>query len=309
MADYSPMMKQYFEVKEKYPNTLLFFRLGDFYEMFFNDAKIASRELELTLTGRDCGQEERAPMCGVPFHSAETYIARLVAKGYKVAICEQMEDPALAKGIVKRSVIRVITPGTVMESSMLDEAKNNYIASAYYQGDKVGICFADISTGELEATTLLREACPEILKGNDAEIRAIAGAHFESRGIDVLQTNTAETIEIAKMLASTLRCVVLVTGKTDIITNGETTVLCENGTPRLSLVTGTGCMVHALCASYSAVTDPFTAAVLAVSTMGICGELAERKSEGLGSFRIALLDVLSLLSDDDYTRLLKLREV
>ena len=102
MADYSPMMKQYFEVKEKYPNTLLFFRLGDFYEMFFNDAKIASRELELTLTGRDCGQEERAPMCGVPFHSAETYIARLVAKGYKVAICEQMEDPALAKGIVKR---------------------------------------------------------------------------------------------------------------------------------------------------------------------------------------------------------------
>ena len=157
MADYSPMMKQYFEVKEKYPNTLLFFRLGDFYEMFFNDAKIASRELELTLTGRDCGQEERAPMCGVPFHSAETYIARLVAKGYKVAICEQMEDPALAKGIVKRSVIRVITPGTVMESSMLDEAKNNYIASAYYQGDKVGICFADISTGELEATMLTAE--------------------------------------------------------------------------------------------------------------------------------------------------------
>ena len=157
--------------------------------------------------------------------------------------------------------------------------------------------------------TLLREACPEILKGNDAEIRAIAGAHFESRGIDVLRTNTAETIEIAKMLASTLHCVVLVTGKTDIITNGETTVLCENGTPRLSLVTGTGCMVHALCASYSAVTDPFTAAVLAVSTMGICGELAERKSEGLGSFRIALLDALSLLSDDDYTRLLKLHEV
>ena len=111
------------------------------------------------------------------------------------------------------------------------------------------------------------------------------------------------------MLASTLHCVVLVTGKTDIITNGETTVLCENGTPRLSLVTGTGCMVHALCASYSAVTDPFTAAVLAVSAMGICGELAEQKSEGLVSFRIALLDALSLLSDDDYTRLLKLREV
>ena len=154
MADYSPMMKQYFEVKEKYPNTILFFRLGDFYEMFFNDAKTASRELELTLTGRDCGQEERAPMCGVPFHSAETYIARLVAKGYKVAICEQMEDPAAAKGIVKRGVIRVITPGTVMESSMLDEAKNNYIASLYAYGENVGVCFADISTGELNATVL-----------------------------------------------------------------------------------------------------------------------------------------------------------
>ena len=162
MADYSPMMKQYFEVKEKYPNTILFFRLGDFYEMFFNDAKTVSRELELTLTGRDCGQAERAPMCGVPFHSAETYIARLVAKGYKVAICEQMEDPSLAKGIVKRSVIRVITPGTVMESSMLDEAKNNYIASIYYFGENIGICFADISTGELDATTLTAKE-PEVL--------------------------------------------------------------------------------------------------------------------------------------------------
>ncbi|MFR8531780.1 MAG: DNA mismatch repair protein MutS, partial [Anaeromassilibacillus sp.] len=120
MANLSPMMQQYFQIKEQYPDTLLFFRLGDFYEMFFDDAKLASRELELTLTGRDCGQEERAPMCGVPFHSAETYIARLVAKGYKVAICEQMEDPALAKGLVKRDIVRVITPGTVLESSMLD---------------------------------------------------------------------------------------------------------------------------------------------------------------------------------------------
>ena len=113
MADLSPMMKQYFAIKEKNPDTLLFFRLGDFYEMFYDDAKIASKELELTLTGRDCGQEERAPMCGVPFHSYENYVARLVAKGYKVAICEQLEDPALAKGLVKRDIIRVITPGTV----------------------------------------------------------------------------------------------------------------------------------------------------------------------------------------------------
>lgn len=145
------MMKQYFETKERYPNTILFFRLGDFYEMFFNDAKTVSKELELTLTGRECGQEERAPMCGVPYHSAETYIARLVAKGYKVAICEQTEDPKLAKGIVKREVIRVITPGTVLESSMLDETENNYICSLCCQDDTAGLCFADISTGELYA--------------------------------------------------------------------------------------------------------------------------------------------------------------
>ena len=115
MANLSPMMRQYVEMKEKNPGTILFFRLGDFYEMFFEDAKLVSRELDLTLTGRDCGQEERAPMCGVPFHSAENYIARLVQKGYKVAICEQLEDPALAKGLVKRDIIRVITPGTVLD--------------------------------------------------------------------------------------------------------------------------------------------------------------------------------------------------
>lgn len=151
MADFSPMMKQYFEMKEKYPNTILFFRLGDFYEMFFNDAKTVSQELELTLTGRECGQEERAPMCGVPFHSAESYIARLVEKGYKVAICEQLEDPKLVKGLVKRDIVRVITPGTVLENSMLDETKNNYICSLCYEDGAVGLSFADISTGELYA--------------------------------------------------------------------------------------------------------------------------------------------------------------
>ncbi|WP_195983611.1 DNA mismatch repair protein MutS [Clostridium sp. D33t1_170424_F3] len=164
MANLSPMMQQYFQIKEQYPNTLLFFRLGDFYEMFFDDAKTASRELELTLTGRDCGQEERAPMCGVPFHSAETYIARLVAKGYKVAICEQMEDPALAKGLVKRDIVRVITPGTVLESSMLDETKNNFICSLCAEENQAGICFADISTGELHATTLDSTELEEQLK-------------------------------------------------------------------------------------------------------------------------------------------------
>ena len=115
---YTPMMLQYFDIKNQYKDHLLFYRLGDFYEMFFDDAKTASRELDLTLTGRDCGMPERAPMCGVPFHSADSYIARLIAKGYKIAICEQTEDPALAKGLVKREVIRVITPGTITESGM-----------------------------------------------------------------------------------------------------------------------------------------------------------------------------------------------
>ena len=152
MAEYSPMMQQYFEVKKQYQDAILFYRLGDFYEMFFDDALIASRELDLTLTGRNCGQEERAPMCGVPFHSYESYMARLIAKGYKVAICEQMEDPATAKGLVKRDIIRVVTPGTVIESSMLQDDKNNYIGSVYLKGKKAGICFADISTGEAYAT-------------------------------------------------------------------------------------------------------------------------------------------------------------
>lgn len=149
MAELSPMMKQYFQIKEENKDSILFFRLGDFYEMFYDDAKLASKELELTLTGRDCGQEERAPMCGVPFHSAESYIARLVSKGYKVAICEQTEDPKAAKGLVKRDIIRVITPGTVMESSMLDESENNYICSMYADKSYVGIVFCDISTGQL----------------------------------------------------------------------------------------------------------------------------------------------------------------
>lgn len=149
MAEFTPMMQQYFKIKEKHPDAILFYRLGDFYEMFFEDAKIASRELELVLTGRDCGQEERAPMCGVPFHAAETYIARLVAKGYKVAVCEQTEDPAAAKGIVTRDVIRIVTPGTVTESIMLDESRNNYLACVYLDKGAAGLSFCDVSTGEL----------------------------------------------------------------------------------------------------------------------------------------------------------------
>ena len=124
MAELSPMMQQYMDIKKQYKDEILFYRIGDFYEMFFDDALTASRELDLTLTGKQCGMEERAPMCGVPFHSYEGYVARLIAKGYKVAICEQMEDPKKAKGLVKREIIRRVTPGTVVEASMLDENRN-----------------------------------------------------------------------------------------------------------------------------------------------------------------------------------------
>ena len=151
MAKLSPMMEQYFRIKEQHKDHILFYRLGDFYEMFYDDAILASKELELTLTGRDCGQEERAPMCGVPYHSCEGYIARLIKKGYKVAICEQMEDPRLAKGVVKREVIRVVTPGTLVETSMLDEGQNNFIASICPEGEQYGLAVADISTGEIHA--------------------------------------------------------------------------------------------------------------------------------------------------------------
>ena len=161
MAEFTPMMQQYFKVKEKYPDSILFYRLGDFYEMFFDDAKTASRELELVLTGRDCGQEERAPMCGIPFHAAENYIAKLVAKGYKVAVAEQMEDPAAAKGIVTRDVIRVHTPGTVIESNMLDEGKNNYLGCIFVKKNECGVCFADVSTGSIHAAMFEGKNCEE----------------------------------------------------------------------------------------------------------------------------------------------------
>ena len=153
MAELSPMMKQYFEIKKEYPDTILMIRLGDFYEMFYDDAVLASKELELVLTGRDCGQEERAPMCGVPFHSADSYIAKLVNRGYKVAICEQMEDPKTAKGLVKREVVRVLSAGTVIENSMLDETKHNYLAVCALLFDEMGLCFVDVSTGSVEITS------------------------------------------------------------------------------------------------------------------------------------------------------------
>ncbi|MGN0592965.1 MAG: DNA mismatch repair protein MutS [Ruminococcus sp.] len=148
----SPMMRQYLSVKEAYPDCLIFYRLGDFYEMFFDDAIRVSRELELTLTGRDCGLEERAPMCGVPYHSVDLYLKRLVERGYKIAICEQLTDPAATKGLVERGVVRIVTPGTLIESSMLEDGVNNYIGCLYVAEDgTAGLCFADLSTGEMQA--------------------------------------------------------------------------------------------------------------------------------------------------------------
>lgn len=159
----SPMMQQYMEIKKEHMDCILFFRLGDFYEMFFEDAHVASKELELTLTGKNCGQEERAPMCGVPFHAAETYISKLVELGYKVAICEQVEDPATAKGIVKREVVQIITPGTISNGTMLNEKENNYLASVFLDDTGLGFSYCDISTGEWYATEFPTTDSREVL--------------------------------------------------------------------------------------------------------------------------------------------------
>ena len=167
----TPMMKQYFECKDKYPDCILFFRLGDFYEMFFEDAIVASKTLEIALTGKSCGLEERAPMCGIPFHSANSYISKLVENGYKVAIGEQLEDPATVKGIVKRDVLRVVTPGTVLEGSLLENKKNNYLLSLYKLDNNIGLTYVDISTGETNATFLSKDkVIEEIAKIHPTEI-------------------------------------------------------------------------------------------------------------------------------------------
>ena len=153
----TPMMEQYLRIKSQHEDAILFYRLGDFYEMFFDDAKLVSRELELVLTGKDCGMDERAPMCGIPYHSSESYIGRLVAKGYKVVICEQTEDPATAKGLVNRDVVRIVTPGTIIETGLLDDSRNNYLCTVCVNGSRAGLCFADVSTSEVRGTFLSGE--------------------------------------------------------------------------------------------------------------------------------------------------------
>ncbi len=175
MAKLTPMMEQYLEIKQKCKHSILFFRLGDFYEMFYDDALIVSKELGLTLTGKSCGQEERAPMCGVPFHSADMYISKLVKKGFTVAICEQVEDPKLAKGIVKRDIIRVVTPGTLLDNKVLDETKNNYIACIYFSKNGFSLSICDVTTGEFLTTEFpllngFSKLVDEIAKFNPAEI-------------------------------------------------------------------------------------------------------------------------------------------
>ena len=210
----SPMMQQYLDIKEQYKDCILFFRLGDFYEMFYGDALLASKELELTLTGKSCGQEERAPMCGVPFHSADSYIAKLVEKGYKVAICEQTEDPAKAKGIVKREVIQIVTPGTITSQSILSEKENNYLAAIYAGEDAMAVAYCDISTGELYLTEytgsdLYDVILNELVKINASEIilsqtfsekyptdeiKNITGAYINALGDSYFSEKTCEEL-------------------------------------------------------------------------------------------------------------------
>ena len=220
MTNMSPMMKQYFDIKAKHKDTILFFRLGDFYEMFFDDAKLASDELDLTLTGRDCGQDKKAPMCGVPYHSCESYISRLVSKGYKIAICEQMEEPSKGKGIVKRDVVRVITPGTIVESSMLDESRNNYICSLFVEEESAGICFCDVSTGELKTTEFINgdlvlqiknelgKFCPrEVLAGGNTAVLNVLSKFIKEKiscSVEKLSDEKFEINQCKSLLMSEL---------------------------------------------------------------------------------------------------------
>ncbi|MBQ9166634.1 MAG: DNA mismatch repair protein MutS, partial [Oscillospiraceae bacterium] len=199
MAELTPMRRQYLQIKEQYPDCLLFFRLGDFYEMFDEDARTASRELDLTLTTRDRNkpQEEQVPMCGVPFHSYESYLGRLIGKGYKVAICEQTEDPALAKGLVEREVIRVVTPGTVVDASMLEEGKNNYIAALCLEEQGAGLCFCDLSTGAVSVTSF---------SGEDALSHAMNELGRFAPSEIVLSAKCYERPELLDFLKEKLNC-------------------------------------------------------------------------------------------------------
>jgi len=199
VASISPMMQHYVKTKEEYKDCILFYRLGDFYEMFFEDAEVVSKELELTLTGKDCGMSERAPMCGIPFHAAEVYLNRLISKGYKVAICEQMEDPKQTKGIVRREVIRVVTPGTTLNTQALDETKNNYIMSVVYVSNRFGIAIADITTGVFMVTEVddVRKLLDEIYKFSPAEL--VCNEAFTMSGIEIDELKNRLNISLSAL--------------------------------------------------------------------------------------------------------------
>ena len=196
MAEITPMMKQYLETKSQYQDCILFYRLGDFYEMFFDDALTASRELEITLTGKNYGQEERAPMCGVPYHAVDSYLNKLVSKGYKVAICEQVEDPKTAKGIVKREVVRIVTPGTNLDTQALDETKNNYIMCIVYIADRYGVSVADITTGDYFVTEIPDSAklMDEIYRFSPTEIICNEAYYMSGMDLDSLRERFGITI-------------------------------------------------------------------------------------------------------------------
>ncbi len=195
----TPMMLQYLEIKKQYPDAFLFYRLGDFYELFFDDAKAASKILELTLTGKDCGEEERAPMCGVPYHSADGYIAKLVEKGHKVVICEQMENPATAKGIVRRDIVRIVTPGTVTDNKMLDDKQNNYLGAICVMSGEAGLAFADASTGDIHAT---------VLKGSELQSRIMTELEAYSPREILINTPASDYPKLSVYLKERLHAMV-----------------------------------------------------------------------------------------------------
>ena len=199
MAELTPMMQQYVETKKAYQDCILFYRLGDFYEMFFEDALVASKELEITLTGKDCGQEERAPMCGVPFHAVEGYLNKLVSRGYKVAICEQVEDPKLAKGLVKREVVRIVTPGTNLCVQALEETKNNFLMCVAYAPNTIGLSIADVTTGDYYLTEVedLKRLMDEIVKYEPSEL--VCNDAFLVSGIDVADLRGRLHISVAAL--------------------------------------------------------------------------------------------------------------
>ena len=198
MAELTPMMQQYMETKKQYQDCILFYRLGDFYEMFFEDAITASKALEITLTGKSCGLEERAPMCGIPYHAVDGYLTKLVSKGYKVAICEQVEDPKLAKGIVKREVIRIVTPGTNLNMQSLEETRNNFLMCIVYL-DKIGVSVIDVTTGDYYATQVEddKKLYDEIIKFSPTEI--VCNDGFLVSGFDLEDLKSRLGITIYKL--------------------------------------------------------------------------------------------------------------